>query len=1014
MRFFKGLAIAVFLMAVVFSNTCQAGVLSSKIKLDIKEFRIENGMQFLVVERHATPQVACRIAIRAGSALEDTGSTGIAHMLEHMMFKGTKNFGTLDVKKDQELQAGIERAYQAVLKEEKKRKPDKGLIRSRLDEMSRLRLEVQKIYIPKAFSAQLGRNGAVNVNAFTTKDQTQFTASVPSDMIEQWFSMISEQLFEPSWREFYVEKEVVRREWAYRYVNNPQGAARLDLNATAYTAHPYHNPTIGWKSDMEKYNTAEAIKFHKKYYNPTNAVCVLVGDVTLKQAKKLAKTYFQRYPRGERASEAVTAEPLQQGPRESIRFLKGALTPVVRIGFHTAKMRTKDFYALDAMTMVLSCGRGARITRNIINKGLAVQAWAYNPDNRYAGMVIFGGSPNEPDILKKKNIAGQEKKEAYINACRELEKNLLAEVEKLKAAPVSVRELNRIRKLNQRGFLDRMRSNEELAGSLATMEVQTGWEYLSTYISKINEVTPDDIMRVAKKYFKTDNKTSVYVIPGGMPDHPPEHYSEIRSVNTSSLTRLSRSFDFVNYSDYPRPKDWKHPLSFERKPFKIKYPQAERSDFEGAAIFFLPDRELPIIDLTILVKAGAVDVGLDKTGLTSLLNKCLIRGGTEKYSSQEFAMLLDDNAIQLSFAARGEETVIKLSVMNDDWERALDLLIELITHPEFDAGVLKAVKQQEMVSLKRQAGDALTVAMREGTIRHFKGHRYGRDPLLGLKTIPDITRDDLKAFIKKYFVPSNMVMGIAGDINKARAMEGIAKLMNALPKVEAPERKLDEPVVTPPVLALINKPGQVQSQVVFFLPGLLRTDPDYFKMNLLMEIFGGSDSLVYTRLRDDLGIIYTSRFYQTCKWKAGILAGYIGCQGDKTGQAINETVKIMNSLRKDVPKEELEQKRLDVLNSFVFNVDTPSDLVAVYAHYYMRGEPLDTLDRIQDAFIGVKKEELETLAKRYLDPERLQVFVVGDKNTMVNKKDGTRVTLERNLKVISRRLGLPFEEIVLR
>jgi len=120
-------------------------------------------------------------------------------------------------------------------------------------------------------------------------------------MIEQWFALISEQLFEPSWREFYVEKEVVQREWAFRYVNNPEGAAWLDLNATAYSAHPYRNPVIGWKSDMEHYHTRDAIEFHAKHYHPANAVCVLVGDVTLADARRLAQIYFERYPAGQRS-----------------------------------------------------------------------------------------------------------------------------------------------------------------------------------------------------------------------------------------------------------------------------------------------------------------------------------------------------------------------------------------------------------------------------------------------------------------------------------------------------------------------------------------------------------------------------------------------------------------------------------------------------------------------------------------------------------------------------------------
>ncbi|MDP6179000.1 MAG: insulinase family protein, partial [Desulfatiglandales bacterium] len=209
MRLLKGFVLGLLLL-VAAGSICLAEDSAWKIRLDVREFSLKNGMQFLVVERPTTPQVAARVAIRAGSALEEGGKTGIAHLLEHMMFKGTKNFGTLDVKKDQELQERIETAYQVVLAEERKRNPNQDLIKANLAEMERLRLEVQKIYVSQAFSSQLQRNGAVGVNAFTSKDQTQYTMSVPSDMLEQWFSIVSEQLFEPSWREFYVEKKVVQ------------------------------------------------------------------------------------------------------------------------------------------------------------------------------------------------------------------------------------------------------------------------------------------------------------------------------------------------------------------------------------------------------------------------------------------------------------------------------------------------------------------------------------------------------------------------------------------------------------------------------------------------------------------------------------------------------------------------------------------------------------------------------------------------------------------------------------
>ena len=1009
MRMVKAIVLGLLLAAV--ASVGYAAPSGYSLGVDVKEFSLPNGMLFLLVERHATPQVACRIAIRAGSALEEAGKSGIAHLLEHMMFKGTKNFGTLDVKRDRELQEKIEAAYRVIREQELSRTPDRELIARNMEEMERLRQEVQKIYVAQALSSQMERNGAVGVNAFTSTDQTQYVMSVPSDMVEQWFSMMSEQLFEPSWREFYVEKEVVQREWAFRYINNPGGAAWLDLYSTAYSAHPYRNPVIGWKSDMERYSTRDAMDFHERYYTPANAVCVLVGDVTEARVRALAEIYFSRYPSGRRAPESVTAEPARQGPRRSVRYLKGARTPLVRIGFEGAPMGSDDFYALDALTMVLSHGRGARMTRNLVDEGLAVEAWAYNPDNRYGGMIVLGGSPREPDGAGAGEAgAGR----AYLEACEHLEAVLLAEAGRLRTGEVSQRELDRVKKLNQRDFLDRLKSNEELAGTLATMEVQVGWRYLTTYQERISRVSPEDILRVAREYLDENARTTVFVIPGGTPDRPPEAYTEVRTSQGSSSEHGPAPRRFHNDSVYSTPAGWKHPLSFTREPTKIVYPEAGTETVRGARVFYLPDRDLPLVDLNIFVKGGAVDVPRDRLGLSTVLTGALIRGGTETYPPDELAMILDENAIRVSVSLHEEDSVVSLSVMREDWRKGLELVKEILTRPAFDPRVLGVVKNQALTELARQGEDAHTVSMREAAIWHFEGHPYGRDPLRALETIPAVTAEDCKDFLRSYFVPSNMVAAVSGDIDRSEAMRGLEDLFGALPQGRAPDRIMGDPSATPPVLVLIHKPGQVQSQVTMMLPGVKRTHPDYWKMSLMTSIFGGSDSLLYTRLRDDLGLVYAAYFYQTYKWRAGLLAGYIGCKGDMTARAIGETVEVMQALGDGISEARFTQKRLDVLNSFVFNVDSPEALAGVYAGYCLRDEPLDTLDRIQDTYLNVTGDEVRGLARRYLDPERLQIFVVGDKHITVAREDGTRVTLEEDLQALAQRLGIPYREMPLR
>jgi zinc protease len=304
--------------------------------------------------------------------------------------------------------------------------------------------------------------------------------------------------------------------------------------------------------------------------------------------------------------------------------------------------------------------------------------------------------------------------------------------------------------------------------------------------------------------------------------------------------------------------------------------------------------------------------------------------------------------------------------------------------------------------------------MREALIRYFKDHPYGRDPLAALNTIPAITRDDMVRFLSTNFVPANMVVAISGDIQLDQVRHTLGRFIAGLPAGEPPPRKTAVPLANPPAVALIHKPGQVQSNVVAMLPGLTRSDPEYWKLNLLMSVFGGNDSLMYTRLRDDLGYVYSAGFYQTAKWQAGLLVGVIGCKGDKAGDAILETVNIMKFLHQGIPDRELELKRLDTLNSFVFNVDTKAELVQAYSRYAMRREPLDTLNRIQDAFFTSTRDELQGLARRLLDPRKIQVVVVADKTVSVPKADGRTIRLEDDLKALSQELGLSFQEIPLR
>jgi len=517
---------------------------------------------------------------------------------------------------------------------------------------------------------------------------------------------------------------------------------------------------------------------------------------------------------------------------------------------------------------------------------------------------------------------------------------------------------------------------------------------------------------VANEYFKADGITRVYVIPGGEPEAPVIEYSETRSGRSDINAGISPSkSDFSNISQYPTPEQWKHPLSFNRKPKKIIYPEADSFDMGGVKVFLMPSKDLPLIDLSILVKAGSVDVPSEKQGLEMLLEEALLLGGTADMSSEGLAEFLDSHAINMDFSVSTESSSINMSVLKEKQLIGTNILGDIISKPVFKKEVIDMLQLRNVSKLTRQNENATSIAWREAIAARYEGHPYGRNPLNALNTISGVTRQDLFSFMEEYFVPSNMVIAISGDITRQEAEEAVSSILSGLHKKPASVRTMEDPPKTPSKLILINKPGQVQSQIVFTMPSLKRENPNFWNMAFLANIFGGSDSLMYTRLRDDLGLVYAAYFYQSWLWQSGLLNGYIGCKADQTVKALDETILLMNQVAAGVPDDLLELKRLDVLNSFVFNVDTPHSLVKTYAGYFMRKEPMDMLSQIQDFYMNADKETLTELAKEYLTTNHMQIIVVCDET--IPASGGDRVSLRSALEKFAESQNLSFVEIVL-
>jgi len=517
-----------------------AAPLAAAQELEVEERRLDNGLTVLIVERHDVPVVSFNIKFRVGSVDEDVGRTGVAHILEHMLFKGTDVLGTKDYAAEKPLLDEIERLYlefrrtkwdlPASLRNDTPRYEEvlrrieaaaaaggrprnveeyvdwrlqlrdlagqeaaplvEKLVELRT-EFFRVQKELEEFVISEEDWKILEANGARGLNASTGSDSTQYFYSLPSNRIELWALVESGRLRNPVLRQFYKEKEAVKEERRLRLDSSPGGLHWAKFMATAYTAHPYRWPVIGWLEDIEAVSRTEVEEFFRRHYAPNRAVATVVGDVDPDELMEVIERYFGDIPAQPEPRPVVTREPPQKGERRARLVLDSNPQPRVLIGYHRPALGHPDMYVLDVVIGLLQIGQTSRLTQSIYFQQQLGQVQAGNQDSRFPGLFLFSGAP----------LGG--------HTTEEIEAAVYAELEKLKTEPVTERELQKIKNQNEMQFLRAMRDNGNLANTLGTYEVLYGWEYIETYRDRLAAVTPEDIMRVAKKYFVPENRTVV-------------------------------------------------------------------------------------------------------------------------------------------------------------------------------------------------------------------------------------------------------------------------------------------------------------------------------------------------------------------------------------------------------------------------------------------------------------------------------------------------------------------------
>ncbi|HEY3329142.1 MAG TPA: pitrilysin family protein [Capsulimonadaceae bacterium] len=888
----------------------------------VHETRLANGLTILSKEVHTAPVAYFSVWYRVGSRNEISGRTGLSHILEHMMFKGTTSLP------------------------------------------------------PSAIGRLLMGNGA-QINASTSVDRTEYHELIAADRLELAIKIEADRMRNATFdaTELSHEMSVVRSELEGK---NNNAVHDLDTNLftpTAFTAHPYHWPTIGWREDVEDVaNKRDVIyDYYKQHYGPNNAFIVVVGDFNTADVVSLCRKYFGVYAPIPLDNHHITVEPPQRGERRVVMRRPGT-TAHVMVGYHVPKTGDDDHYVLDVISNILSNGRGSRLYRALVETGLA-----------------NGASGNDPDCIDPAlyEFSVSVRRGVTTDA---VEKALYAEVTKLQTEPVTGEELARAVSQIEASMVYSRGSVSSIARQIGQNEIvarsKGGYRYQDTYLDRVRAITPADIQRVAQQYFVQDNRTVAIFDPQPLPANAPPPGKPVaeQSAAPTKVTdpKLKALVDKVVKS-YAPPRATKAASAARPKPVRVVLDN-------GIVVIVEENHANSTVALSGRILTGSMLDLNGKWGVASLTAGMLPLGTTSK-SAIQLALALESVGAAIGFSTSTEQTGISGSCQTKDFPATLGVLADELRSATFPAAEFEKLRGRALAGLSQMrqdtggaggAGALAEIAFAQAV--YPKYHPYWAPSIDAREeAIKSITVDDLKQFYSTYYRPDTLVLVIVGDV---KADDAIAQVKAALgnwskPQTAAPTVTIpDVPLpATPPADQAIVVPGTPQTSIMWAYTGQLhRTDRDFYAATVLSYILGGSifDSRLGSTIRDKNGLAYTVGQWFNAQHGAGAAQVFVGTNPHNARRAIALVKQVIAEVRANgVTDEEVANAKAYLTGSYPIRLETNAGIAGqlLAGEDYILG--LDYPERRNSYIDAVTTADVNAAARKHLAPEKAMVITSG-------------------------------------
>lgn len=914
----------ILVLGVVLVSACQRAQMEqtadlNSVSIAYEKYTLDNGLTVILHEDHSDPLVHVDVTYHVGSAREEVGKSGFAHFFEHMMFQGSKHVAD-------------EQHFKVITE------------------------------------------AGGNLNGTTNTDRTNYFETVPANQLEKVLWLESDRmgfLLEAVDQEkFENQRETVKNERAQRVDNQPYGL-RFELNGEALypEGHPYSWMTIGYVEDLDRVNVDDLKAFFKRWYGPNNAVLTIGGDIDVAQTKAWIEQYFGEIPAGPEVEEPQP-KPVTLDETRYMTLEDNVHLPLLQITYPTVYARHEDEAPLDVLADILGGGKTSLFYKNLVKQGMAVQAVVSHPCRELAC---------EFQLLALANPS-------KVSQLAQLQDILEATLAEFETRGVTSDDLARTKGQIEARTVFGLQSVSGKVSELAANETfhQTP-DLIAQDIARYNAVTAEDVMRVYKQYIKDAHSVVLSVVPKGqiaLAAAPQNFERPVRSIPAPQAEENEGRVEEETFTSAPS--------SFDRSevPVAGKAPVVEVPDYwkasleNGIEILGVTSDETPTVTLMLGLDGGMLLDPENKAG-TAYLTALLMNETTQNYTNEALANELSKLGSSISFSAAGRYTQVYVSTLTKHLDATLELLKEKLLNPAFSEDDFTRMKERVIQGLQQQAKTPSSLARRARDLVLFGEENRVSLPDEGtLQSVQNITLNDIKAFYDRYYSPAKASMVVVGNLSK----NDMLKAIDFFGKWQGEDYEFTDynafPEYDKTNLFFVDSPQAVQS-VVYIVERSLPFDAtgEYFKTRLMNFPLGGAfNSRINLNLREDKGITY------------GANSGFIGgktlgwfevstdLNADSTAQGITEIFKEIEVYRTEgVNESEIAFMRNAFTLSDALEFETPTSkarflrqLLSYDLDKTYRNEQLDIINSIDKATI-------DALAKQYLNMDKMQIIVVGDK-----------------------------------